>query len=314
MRSLRGLIGRLATNRGKRKTDSVYWFDIGRIMYKVALSFAGEQRGYVETVARALQARGIAVFYDEFEKIELWGKDLGEELQDKYERKSGYVVTFISRAWVESAWPRHERRSALSRAVQEPEEYLLPVRFDDTTVPGLPDNIHYLLAKEYSPDQLASVIAQKLGVKPFEGKASDVPAPRMTSLVGEAVFDYSNHDGRYVIGRGTLEFETKWSKASNASIHVYNDLGSINGVALAPHECATVQQVANAASLDYTSRARTPRIKQIVVLRNVSGFYAAVHLLAIKDDTRGDDHDELRFQYVIQDDGSDNFTEFGTRE
>ena len=100
----------------------------------------------------------------------------------------------------------------MSRAVQEPGEYLLPVRIDNTPVPGLPDSVSYLQAKDYSPAELASTIAQKLGVTPFEGKASDVPAPRMTSLVGEAVFDYSNHDGRFVIGRGTLEFETKWSK------------------------------------------------------------------------------------------------------
>ena len=185
-------------------------------------------------VALALQARGISVFYDEFEKIALWGKDLGEELQDVYERRSDCVVFFISKAWVEKSWPRHERRASLSRAIQEPREYLLPVRFDDTPVPGLPDSVHYLRAEEYSSVALATVIAQKLGVKPFEGKASDVPPPRMTSLVGEAVFDYSNHNGRYVIGRGTLEFETKWSKASNLSVHVYNDPPSINGLALAP--------------------------------------------------------------------------------
>ena len=283
-------------------------------MYEVALSFAGQQREYAEQVARALQARGIAVFYDDFEKIALWGKDLGEELQAVYEQKAAKVVVFVSWAWVERAWPRHERRSALSRAVREPREYLLPVRFDDTPVPGLPDSIHYLQANEYSPTELAVMIAQKLGRDPFEGKASDVPAPRMTSLVGEAVFDYSNHDGRYVIGRGSREFETKWSKVSNASIHVYNDPPSINGVALAPREWATIRQVANAASLDYTSRARSPRVDQIVVLRNVSGVHAAVHLLAIKDDTRGDDSDELRFQYVIQDDGSDSFTESGKHE
>ena len=284
------------------------------IMHEVALSFAGEQRGYVEGVALALQARGIAVFYDEFEKIALWGKDLGEELQAVYEHKSGCVVIFVSKAWVEKAWPRHERRAALSRAVQEPGEYLLPVRFDDTPVPGLPDSVHYLQAKEYSSAELATVIAQKLGVRPFEGKASDVPAPRMTSLVGEAVFDYSAHDGRYVIGRRTLEFETKWIKASNVSIHVYNDPPSINGVALAPREWTSIQQVVNAESLDYTSRNRTPRVGQIVVFRNVNGFYAAAHLVTIKDDTRGDDHDELRFQYAIQADGSANFTALATVE
>ena len=283
-------------------------------MYEVALSFAGEQREYVAGVARALQARGIAVFYDEFEKIALWGKDLGEELQAVYENKSGCVVPFVSREWVEKAWPRHERRAALSRAVREPGDYVLPVRFDDTPVPGLPDSVGYLRAKEYSSAELATAIAQKLGVSPFEGKGSDVPAPRMTSLSGEAVFDYSAHDGRYVIGRGTLEFETKWSKASNVSIYVSNSPPSINGVALAPHEWTSIQQVVNAESLDFTSQHRTPRVGQIVVFRNVNGFYAAAHLIKIKDDTREDDNDELRFQYAIQVDGSGNFTALATVE
>ena len=280
-------------------------------MYEVALSFAGEQRGYVEGVALALQARGIAVFYDEFEKTALWGKHLSEELQAVYERKSGRVVIFVSKAWVDKAWPRHERRAAVSRAIREPGEYVLPVRFDDTPVPGLPDSVTYLEAQDYSPAELASVIAQKIGVEPFEGKASDVPAPRMTSLVGEVVFDYSNYNGRYVIGRGTLEFETKWSEASDVSIHVYNAPPSISGVALGPREWTTIQQVVDAKSLDFTSRDRQPRVGQIVVFRNVHGFYAAAHLLNIKCDSRGDDHDELRFRYAIQDDGSDNFSAFG---
>ena len=261
-----------------------------------------------------LQARGIAVFFDEFELITLWGKDLGEELQAVYEHRSGCVVIFVSKEWVEKAWPRHERRAALSRAIRERSEYVLPVRFDDTLVPGIPDSTVYLQAGEHSPAELASVIAQKLGIQPFQGKGSDVPPPRVTSLVGAPVFDYSNHDGRYVVGRGTMEFETKWSKASNLSIHVYNDPPSINGVALAPRDWTSLEQVANAGSLDYTSRSRTPQVGQIIVFRNVHGFYAVARILAIKDDTRGNDHDELRFEYAIQADGSDDFTAFGTSE
>ena len=34
--------------------------------YDVGLSFAGEQREYVELVAEALKGRGISVFYDAF--------------------------------------------------------------------------------------------------------------------------------------------------------------------------------------------------------------------------------------------------------
>lgn len=283
-------------------------------MYQVALSFAGEQRGYVAEVARALQARGIAVFYDEFEKIDLWGKDLAEQLQAVYEHDSGCVVMFVSQTWVDKAWPRHERRATLSRAVRDSEEYLLPVRFDDTPVPGLPDSIHYLRAEEYSPAQLASAITQKLGMKPFAGKASDVPPPRMTSLVGEVVFDYGSHNGRYIIGSGQLEFETHWTGASDVSIHVYNDPPSIRGVALAPREWTAIQQVVHAASLDFTSDSGMPRVGQIVVFQNANGFYAAVHVLAIKAHDRGDSDDELRFQYVIQDDGSDTFACYGTED
>ena len=277
--------------------------------YQVALSCAGEQRHYVERVAEYLQERSIAVFYDRFEKVRLWGRNGTEVFHEAFAQRTAYVVMFISKAYVEKAWPRHERRSALSRMVHEQREYILPVRFDDTPVPGLPDDIIYERANDYSPEQLAMAIAEKLGVRPFDGKASEVPPPRMTSLIGEAVFDYSNYNGRYIIGVNLLEFETAWSKASNTRIHVYNDPQSINGVALAKG-CASISGVLDAEVLDYTSRSRTPSVGQIVVLRNTRGLYAAIHVLGIKDDRRGDDRDQLRFRYAIQADGSGGFAEF----
>lgn len=170
--------------------------------YEVALSFAGEQRVYVKQVAEALQSRGIAVFYDDFEKVRLWGKDLVEELHDVFANRADHVVMFISQEYVEKVWPSHERRSILSRAVQEEAEYIFPVRFDDTPIPGLQTSITYEQADGHTSAELAAIIAEKIGVKPFMGKASDVPPPRMTSLAGEASFNYSNHNGRYVIGYG----------------------------------------------------------------------------------------------------------------
>ncbi len=279
--------------------------------YEVALSFAGEQRYYVEEVARALQSRGVSVFYDKFETVRLWGKHLTEELQSVYEGRASLAVMFISTDYVEKMWPRHERRAILSRVVEERGTYVLPVRFDDSEVPGLSSSLDYLRAESHSPAELAAMIAEKLGIKPFQGKASDVPPPQMTSLSGEAVFNYANHNGRYVIGHGKLRFETRWTKASNTSIYVLNDPPSIYGVALGRRDWTGIDQVASAASLDYTSRHRTPRVGQVVVFRNMAGFYAAVQVLGIKDDTRGDDSDELRFRYAIQPDGSDNFAMLG---
>ena len=277
--------------------------------YQVALSFAGEQRDYVEEVARHLQSRPIDVFYDGFEKVDLWGRSAVEAFHEAFAEKSAYVVMFISEAYVSKAWPNHERRSALSRMIEEEDEYILPVRFDGTRVPGLPTDIIYECARKHTPAQLATMIANKLGVQPFAGKASQIPPPRMTSPTGEVVFDYSSYNGRYVIGSGVLEFETKWSSASDTRIHVYNDPPSINGVALASG-CTSISQVESAASLDYTSRSRKPSLGQIVVLRNTGGFYAAIEVLAIKKARRRDDRDELRFRYAIQSDGLDDFREF----
>jgi len=44
--------------------------------YDVALSFAGEDREYVEIVADILHELGVKVFYDKYEEADLWGRDL----------------------------------------------------------------------------------------------------------------------------------------------------------------------------------------------------------------------------------------------
>ena len=44
--------------------------------YDLCLSFAGEDRDYVEVVAAELLKAGATVFYDLYEQADLWGKDL----------------------------------------------------------------------------------------------------------------------------------------------------------------------------------------------------------------------------------------------
>ena len=249
------------------------------------------------------------MFCDDFERVRLWGQNLAEAFHKAFEQQSDLVVMFVSQAYVEKPWPTHERRSALSRMILEQGEYILPVRFDQTPVYGLPADVAYERADERTPAQLAAMIAEKLGIQPFQGKASQVPPPRMTSPTGAVVFDYSSCNGRYVIGHGELESETMWTKASDTRIHMYNDPPSINGVALA-RGCASISEVLDAELLDYTSRVRTVSVGEIAVLRNTKGFYAAIHVLEIKDDSRRDDRDELRFRYAIQSNGLDSFAEF----
>jgi hypothetical protein len=277
--------------------------------YQVALSFAGEQRKYVEAVARALQARGIAVFYDQFEVLSLWGKDGVEFFHQLFAADTAYVVMFISKDYVSKKWTRHERRSALSRAIAEEGEYVLPVRFDDSIVPGLPDTVQYLTTQDYDPAALAALISAKIGIPPLTAKASDVPPPQVSSLSGEVTFDYSAFDGRLIIGSGVRQFETMWSKSSDTSITLYNDPPSINGIAVA-RDATRIADVTDASVYDFTSRARRAQLGEIAVLRNVQGFYAAIQILSIKDNTRGTDRDEVRIRFAIQPNGSPSFSAY----
>lgn len=130
--------------------------------YDVALSFAGENRAYVQSVAEALVNAGIKVFYDDFEKVTLWGKNLYEYLQDVYKNKARYCVMFISEHYARKRWTTHERQSAQARAFAESEEYILPARFDDTEIPGLNPTIGYLDLRKISPLELARIIVLKL--------------------------------------------------------------------------------------------------------------------------------------------------------
>lgn len=56
--------------------------------YDVALSYASEDREYVEEVAIFLKDFGVRVFYDKFEMVDTWGKDLSEHLQSVYRDKA----------------------------------------------------------------------------------------------------------------------------------------------------------------------------------------------------------------------------------
>lgn len=131
--------------------------------YDVGLSFAGEQRQYVEQVADELSSRGIRVFYDDYETGKLWGKDLYAHLSDIYQNTCRYCVIFISEEYASKVWTNQERISAQARALKEKHEYILPARFDDTQIEGLLDTVGHVDLNEISPEELANLIHEKVG-------------------------------------------------------------------------------------------------------------------------------------------------------
>lgn len=130
--------------------------------FDLAVSFAGEDREFVEEIVNQIKAAGLRVFYDSDYASEMWGEELPEYLDEIYRIKSRYAVIFISKLYAAKMWTNYERRSVLARALEDASVYVLPVRLDDTTLPGLRPTIGYLDARQVGLAGIVQAILAKL--------------------------------------------------------------------------------------------------------------------------------------------------------
>jgi hypothetical protein len=154
-------------------------------VYDLAVSFAGEQRNYVEQVVRNCQELGLRVFYDRDKNNEWWGKNFIRQQRVIYSSLTRFFVPFISTEYLAKPIPADEFSAAMMTAVNQGDGYVLPVLVGDVQVPQdlLHPHIHYLHASDYTPEQLAHELAQRVGKAAAAGQQRrDVAA-----VVGEAM-------------------------------------------------------------------------------------------------------------------------------
>ena len=149
--------------------------------YDVVLSFAGEDRQYAEELANLLDSDGYDVFYDKYEQAQLWGRNLYTHLSSVYKDKGRYCVMFLSEHYARKLWTSHELENAQARAFEENEEYILPVRIDDTEIPGILSTIGYLDLRSMSIAEIYENLALKLS-----GETPHVTPDSSPSIVPES--------------------------------------------------------------------------------------------------------------------------------
>ena len=126
--------------------------------YDVAISFAGEDRSVAEELAKNLREKGVRVFYDNFEQDELWGKNLYDHLSRIYSDSARFCIILISSHYSKKTWPNFERQNAQARALREAREYILPIRLDDTKIPGLTDTVGYVTYRDTPIKRIVEMI------------------------------------------------------------------------------------------------------------------------------------------------------------
>jgi hypothetical protein len=134
-------------------------------VFDVAISFAGSNRPEAEQLARIVREAGFVVFYDNFYPEHLWGKDLTVFFDEIFRKRSRFCVMFVSQDYAYRLWTTHERRSAQARAVAEKgSEYILPIKIDETELPGLLPTTGYVSLAEHGIEQIGKMLVAKLDV------------------------------------------------------------------------------------------------------------------------------------------------------
>lgn len=134
--------------------------------YEIVISYASEDIEYVNQVAELLDAKGVRMFYAPFEEPELWGKSLSKRLDAIYRNLGRHCLMFVSKYYARKVWPNYELKIAMERSIQQAaedrEDYILACRFDNTEIPGMPEDVVYQDLSVKTPVQIANLVISKL--------------------------------------------------------------------------------------------------------------------------------------------------------
>ncbi|MCG8803994.1 TIR domain-containing protein [Tenacibaculum finnmarkense] len=292
-----------------------------------------EHKNWVLQLATRLRSNGVDIILDR------WNLKLGSDLASFMERglsKSTRIVCICSDSYVKKAnegkgGAGYEKQIMTAEIINDQNtNWVIPLiknNKEDKKTPTFLNGRMYLnfedsnLYESKYEELLRDILDEpilpipEIGKNPFQtikefDKQSFFPSNEKYSspaINGTITFDYSNNNGRYFIGQEELLFELDFSKSSNWNIQLYNDPRSIKTIAIVK-DCEEIKSIKDARIYDGSSRVRRLKINQIAILQNINGFYAAIKILSIKDDSKGSENDEVTFEYNIQTNGSPDFT------
>jgi len=190
--------------------------------YDIAFSFAGEDRKYAESIADLLKESNVTVFYDLYEEAHLWGKNLYQHLSMVYRDRARYCLVFLSSSYAERLWTRHELEQAQARAFSENSEYILPLRVDDTEIPGINRTIAYIDLRNHSIEHVVDIILRKLGrtIKASEDSFDKTP-PKVKPIKKTRTNLYSGQVWDSFVGRNNYQRQLRDKLSLSYKSEVY---------------------------------------------------------------------------------------------
>ncbi|MFO3717326.1 toll/interleukin-1 receptor domain-containing protein [Anaerococcus sp. ENR1011] len=296
---------------------------------KVFISYSHDNKDHIEWVkdlSTKLRSHGVDVILDQ------WDLEIGKDLRFFMENgldETTYVICICSELYVKKAnegngGVGYETTIISSDLLKNTKiDYILPIIKNNQTDKKTPIFLSNKLYIDFDQDKyydnylklIRRIFNRNDKEKPSIGKnpfnkglhpriseevsiRTDIDKSKYSTSnkVGIVKFDYNNNSGVFSIGEGSFLFQTKWSSASNTSIHVYSDLVDKIGFLDEVYEFPEVDEL---VMFDYTSRSRTINIGEIIIFQNNYGNFLAIKILDIKSKSHGSNKNYLKFEYKI---------------
>jgi len=167
----------------------------GTKRFKIALSFPGEHRSFVSQVADVLAARvgHECVLYDRYYEAEFARPDLDTYLQRLYHDESELVAVFLCADYERKEWCGLEWRAIRDLIKKRQSSAVMPLRFDNTEIPGLFSTDGYVWINNRPPQEVADLICQRMESAPsrLAPKGSENLKPES---LAKSIINYSASD------------------------------------------------------------------------------------------------------------------------
>jgi tetratricopeptide (TPR) repeat protein len=141
--------------------------------FRIAFSFAGEKRDFVEKVAALLAERfgEEHILYDKYHEAEFARHDLGVYLPKLYGEQSDLVVPVLCPNYDKKRWTGWEWLHIYGLLTKSDGRRVMPARFEYSEAEGLSPAAGFIELDDKTPDDLALLILERLALN--EGRPKD---------------------------------------------------------------------------------------------------------------------------------------------
>lgn len=141
--------------------------DITKHVFDVALSFPGEIRGYVESIAKELEKiiGPNSYFYDNNYLAQLARPSLDTLLMDIYGNRSKLIIVFLCTKYQEKDWCGLEFRAIREKILTKEYEKIMYIKMDSGEVDGVLRTDGYIDGTKFTPSQIANFVFERIESK-----------------------------------------------------------------------------------------------------------------------------------------------------